>query len=108
MMTKERNLAINLIYSWAQEHTSKYTLTVAGQSDKDIDLVASNLSFVIMNDGVRVDLLSLIDRVELLLRNKLVQSRSTGCMCIKCKQWYDMAIPNQPDDTLICYSCRTP
>lgn len=29
-----------------------------------------------------------------------------GCVCKKCKQFYQYAEPNQEDGTLICYSCR--
>ena len=30
-----------------------------------------------------------------------------GCTCFKCKEFYHMAEPNQPDGTLICWQCRT-
>lgn len=106
-MSKERNLAINLIYNWAQDHTDKYALTRESHSDDAIAEVASDLSYVFQTDKIRVDLLTLIDRIELLLKNKMIQGKSSGCRCTKCKQWYDMAVPNQPDQTLICYSCRT-
>lgn len=29
-----------------------------------------------------------------------------GCDCIKCKEFYPFAEPNQEDGTLICFSCR--
>ena len=29
-----------------------------------------------------------------------------GCHCIRCGELYPQAEPNQPDGTLICYSCR--
>jgi hypothetical protein len=31
---------------------------------------------------------------------------SGGCLCKKCKEFYDFAEPNQEDGTLICWSCR--
>lgn len=31
-----------------------------------------------------------------------------GCFCEKCKEFFPFAEPNQKDETLICYSCRTP
>lgn len=31
---------------------------------------------------------------------------SSGCLCKKCKEFYDFAEPNQEDGTLICWSCR--
>lgn len=108
MISKERNLAINLVYSWSQEHTDKWVIVRDAQSDDAITQVASDLSYVFQTEKVRVDLLSLVDRLELLLRNKMVQGKSSGCKCTRCKQWYDMAIPNQPDGTLLCYTCRTP
>lgn len=104
-MTKERNLAINLIYSWAQSHTDKWVITRESQSDDAINQVASDISYVFQTDKVMVDLLSLVDRLELLLKNKMTR-KATGCQCIKCKQWYDWALPNQDDGTLICYTCR--
>lgn len=29
-----------------------------------------------------------------------------GCSCVKCGELYPQSEPNQPDGTLICYSCR--
>lgn len=29
-----------------------------------------------------------------------------GCFCTQCGELYPQAEPNQPDGTLICYSCR--
>lgn len=29
-----------------------------------------------------------------------------GCDCVKCKEFYPFAEPNQDDGTLICFSCR--
>lgn len=29
-----------------------------------------------------------------------------GCICKKCGEMYPYAEPNQPDGTMICYSCR--
>ena len=29
-----------------------------------------------------------------------------GCICTECSELYPYAEPNQPDGTLICYSCR--
>src|SRR6185369_6632012 len=31
---------------------------------------------------------------------------SDGCVCKKCKEYYQYAEPNQDDGTLICYGCR--
>lgn len=29
-----------------------------------------------------------------------------GCFCKVCKEFYNMAVPNQSDNTLLCWSCR--
>jgi len=29
-----------------------------------------------------------------------------GCDCVKCKQFFEFAEPNQEDGTLICWACR--
>jgi hypothetical protein len=35
-----------------------------------------------------------------------VPGEPDGCACKKCLNFYHMAEPNQPDGTLLCYSCR--
>lgn len=37
-----------------------------------------------------------------------IPQKYDGHYCTKCGNFYPMAAPNQPDGTLICYSCRTP
>lgn len=37
---------------------------------------------------------------------KKIKFEEDGCKCVNCKEFYPMAVPNQPDNTLICYSCR--
>lgn len=107
-ISKERSLIINLIYSWVQDHTMDWILTSASQSDESIDTSSSNFTHVIRSAGVDLDLLTLVDRLELLLRNRLVNAKGDGCFCTKCNNFYPMAQPNQSDGTLICYSCRNP
>ena len=34
------------------------------------------------------------------------KKNSDGCVCIKCKEYYEFAVPNQVDNTLICWACR--
>lgn len=36
-----------------------------------------------------------------------IKSRLDGCMCVKCKDFYYQASPNQENGTLICWSCRS-
>lgn len=38
--------------------------------------------------------------------NKIIKLGPDGCGCQVCKEFYNMAVPNQPDGTLVCYSCR--
>ena len=33
-------------------------------------------------------------------------TKSDGCSCVKCLEFYPMAVSNQEDGTLICDSCR--
>jgi hypothetical protein len=39
-------------------------------------------------------------------KTKVKISDKEGCDCIKCKEYYPYAEPNQEDGTLICFSCR--
>ena len=34
------------------------------------------------------------------------KKKEAGCKCARCKEFIQYAEPNQPDGTLICYSCR--
>lgn len=40
------------------------------------------------------------------IRIKKLSFYEDGCKCVNCKEFYPMAVPNQPNNTLICYSCR--
>lgn len=35
------------------------------------------------------------------------KSYPNGCFCKVCKELFPFAEPNQPDGTLVCYSCRS-
>jgi hypothetical protein len=35
-----------------------------------------------------------------------VHSKLDGIACCKCKEFYQMAKPNQEDNTLLCWSCK--
>lgn len=35
-----------------------------------------------------------------------IKSILDGCICVKCKDFYYWAEPNQEDGTLICWSCK--
>lgn len=32
--------------------------------------------------------------------------KSTGCICTRCKEFYEYAEPNQKDGSFKCFSCR--
>lgn len=35
-----------------------------------------------------------------------IKSKIDGCACKRCKEFYHMAEPNQPDGSMICWICR--
>lgn len=35
-----------------------------------------------------------------------IDYHNDGCFCKVCTNWYQLAVPNQPDGTLVCWSCR--
>lgn len=43
---------------------------------------------------------------EILNNKKPLKKDKDGEFCKKCDNFYEFAEPNQPDGTLICYSCR--
>lgn len=43
----------------------------------------------------------------LIQQSKSVDPIDDGCSCGKCGLWSFMSSPNQPDNTFICYICRT-
>jgi hypothetical protein len=36
-----------------------------------------------------------------------IKHKVDGCYCVQCGEFYHMAAPNQPDGSMICWSCRT-
>lgn len=40
------------------------------------------------------------------VEKKIDDEEKSGCNCVKCGDIFPYAEPNQPDGTLICYSCR--
>lgn len=38
--------------------------------------------------------------------NEKTEKKSNGCVCLKCRELYPYAEPNQKDGTFKCYSCR--
>jgi hypothetical protein len=35
-----------------------------------------------------------------------ITSKIDGCSCSRCKEFFHMAEPNQPDGSMICWQCR--
>jgi len=98
----KRQLIEQLIKSWAQDHTREYVIADPTSSDEGIKKTAGHLTWVIREGYVNLDLLALVDDLDLMINN-----RSEGMNCSKCNSFNNFAEPNQPDGTLICYSCRT-
>ncbi len=103
-MTRERVLLEQLIKSWAQDHTDNF---IIADSSADIPLVEGHLTWLIKESQVRLDLLSLVDRLEIFLDNRRKRKYLDGMFCKKCKSFYDFAESNQEDGFLLCFSCRT-
>jgi len=66
-----------------------------------------NFNWLIKNQHAEVDLYQLAKDIEELLNVKRDRSEPDGIICNKCMNFYHFAEPNQPDGSLICYSCRT-
>ena len=105
-MTRERKLLEQLVKSWAQEHTSDFTIADYTPTEKGMSNTQGYLTWVIREGHVNLDLLSLVDRLEIFLENKRKRKYPDGMVCKKCKSFYDFAEPNQSDGTLLCYTCR--
>lgn len=43
------------------------------------------------------------DLAVIVVKNK---NDMDGCTCVKCNEYYQYAVSNQEDGTLICYGCR--
>lgn len=64
-------------------------------------------------DQYGLDPLHLDDRGYLITDSFVVMNKVSGgsfddgLFCIRCKEFFPMAVGNQPDGTLKCYSCRS-
>jgi hypothetical protein len=45
-------------------------------------------------------------QLDLPLPEEKKKDSSDGCSCKKCKEFYPMAVSNQPDGSMVCYGCR--
>ncbi len=105
-MSKERNVLAQIIKHWAQEHTDGYIIADPLPGDEGVDNTALFLSWLIKQTETNIDLLGLLDRLELYVLNIRNKKFPDGMFCRKCQLFYKYAEPNQPDGTLLCYSCR--
>jgi len=106
MTTRDRRLLEQLIKQWAQDHTTDFTIADYSTTEEGMINTQCWFSWLIQEKMCSVDLLSLADRIELFLESCRKRRQPDGLICQKCKNFYEFAEPNQPDGSLICYSCR--
>jgi hypothetical protein len=107
MVTRDRHLLEQLIKQWAQDHTSDFIIADHNAGDTAMENTQGYLTWVVRESHASLDLLSLVDRLEIFLENKRNRRTPDGMKCQKCQTFYDFAEPNQPDGSLLCYSCRS-
>ena len=106
-MYRDRLLIAQLLKSWAQDHDINYKINDPDEGDQAVDNTAKYLSWVIKHNDNVLDLITLLDRLELLMeRLRRDKIQPDGMFCRKCQTFYQFAEPNQTDGSLICYSCR--
>lgn len=106
-MTKERNVLAQILKSWAQEHDPTLVIASPEPGDQGVQETSAFLSWTVKEkEEVNIDLLSLLDRLEFYYLNLRRKNYPDGMFCRKCRSFYKYAEPNQPDGTLLCYSCR--
>lgn len=106
-MSKERNVLAQLLKSWAQEHDPSLQIASVEHGDQGVSETSGFLTWVIKETDANLDLVSLLDRLEFYIINLKRKNYPDGMFCRKCRSFYKYAEPNQPDGTLLCYSCRS-
>lgn len=106
-MTKERNVLAQILKSWAQDHDHGYQIESPEFGDDGVDATSVFFTGLIKHTDANIDLLSLLDRLEFYILNIKRKNYPDGMFCRKCQSFYKYAEPNQPDGTLLCYSCRS-
>ena len=106
-MTKERNVLAQILKHWAQEHTDGYIIADPAYGDEGVTNTGAFFSWLIKEQPINIDLLTLLDRLELYVLNVKNKKYPDGMFCCKCRLFYKYAEPNQPDGTLMCFSCRS-
>lgn len=106
-MSRERNVLAQILKSWAQEHTTNYIIASPESGDEGVSATSGFFTWLIQAGETNIDLVSLLDRLELYVLNVKHKKFPDGMYCCKCRLFYQYAEPNQPDGTLVCYSCRS-
>lgn len=106
MATRDRRLLEQLIKQWAQDHTSDFIVADYSTTDDGLEKTQGFFTWVVKEGHVSIDLFTLADSIEQFLETRRQRPHPDGLVCQKCKTFYNFAEPNQPDGSLICYSCR--
>ena len=104
---RDRLFLENIIKKWAQDHTVDFIIADKEVSDTGIVNTGDFFSWLIREKNVNINLLGLVDLIDYHFQIKYHKKALDGMFCIKCKNFHKFAEPNQDDETLICYSCRT-
>jgi hypothetical protein len=86
-VSKDRAILARLIKNWAQDHSHNFIIASDETGDDGVSQTGSFLAGVVLHEGIGLDLV--------------------GMFCRKCKTFYKYAEGNQPDGSLLCYSCRS-
>lgn len=106
-MSKDRAMLERLLKNWAQEHNHNFVIASPEPGDEGVSQTGSFLAGVILQEGIGIDLVGLLDRLELYVDRIRGKVGLDGMFCRKCKTFYKYAEANQTDGTLLCYSCRS-
>lgn len=90
-------------YSDYSEHRGYYLFVPCYRIIKDSVTVSS---FLAKQKGINK---KFIGEETVYIQDSLISKISSvldGCFCARCYEFYDMAEPNQPDGSLLCWSCR--
>ena len=106
-MQKDRQVLAQLLKLWAQDHDHGFIIADQAPGDEGVSNTGGYLTWVIKSGDGIIDLVGLLDRLELYLERVRGRKHPDGMYCRKCQNFYQYAEPNQPDGTLLCYSCRS-
>ena len=107
-MSRDRNTLAQIIKNWAQDHD--YNYVIADQNtvgDLSVDNTAAYFTWLIQSNNKDIDLLGLLNRLDVYVKNIRDHKHPDGMFCKRCQSFYQFAEPNQEDGTLLCYTCRS-